>query len=312
MSQLSTTPKAGATKSMHIAVTGSRGLVGTALVPLLTKGEHRVTRVVRDRPEDGDISWDPSLKSFDAASLDGVDGVVHLAGENIASGRWNAEVKRRIRDSRVNGTQILCEALGAMSSPPKVLVSASAIGFYGDRGDELLDEQSASGQGFLAEVAREWEDATKPASEAGIRVVHLRFGVILSPNGGALAKMLTPFKLGGGGRVGSGKQYWSWISIDDAAGAIVHSLNSESLNGPVNAVAPNPVTNLEFTKTLGRVLRRPTIMPMPAFAARLALGEMADELLLASTRVAPNRLTEDGYSFLHPTLEQALRHVLGK
>ena len=199
-----------------------------------------------------------------------------------------------------------------MKSPPKVLVCASAIGFYGDRCDEELNEESAAGTGFLADVAQQWEAATQPARDAGIRVVNLRFGVILSPKDGALAKMLLPFKLGGGGRVGSGKQYWSWVSIDDAAGAIHHALMTDSLSGPVNAVAPNSVTNAEFTKTLGRVLRRPTVVPMPAFAARLALGEMADALLLASTRVVPKELNRTGYEFRQPTLEAALRHLLGR
>jgi uncharacterized protein (TIGR01777 family) len=256
--------------------------------------------------------WNPQAERFDASPLDGVDAVVHLAGENIAASRWNARVKQRLRDSRVAATRRLCEGLAEMSSRPKVLVCASAIGFYGDRGDELLDEESRPGSGFLADLAQDWECATAPAAEAGIRVVNLRFGVILSPKDGALAKMLMPFKLGVGGRVGSGKQYWSWISIDDAAGAIHHTMMTDDLVGPVNAVAPNPVTNQEFTKTLGRVLRRPTFVPMPAFAARLALGEMADELLLASSRVEPRKLIQSGYDFRQPTLEAALRHLLGR
>jgi uncharacterized protein (TIGR01777 family) len=199
-----------------------------------------------------------------------------------------------------------------MPSPPKVLVSASAVGFYGSRGDEILNEDSPSGDGFLAQVAREWEAATEPAAAAGIRVVHVRFGVVLSPMGGALAKMLTPFKIGGGGIVGSGRQYWSWIALDDAARAIHHALMTDSLSGPVNVVGPHPVTNAEFTKTLGRVLSRPTIVRMPAFAARLVLGEMADELLLSSTRVEPRRLLDSGYEFRHASLEDALRHMLGR
>lgn len=298
--------------TMHVAVTGSSGLVGSTLVPMLTTGGHQVTRLVRRSAGEGEVQWDASAASFDAAKLDGVDAVVHLAGENIAAGRWSTEVKRRIRDSRVHGTRILCEGLAGMATPPRVLICASAIGFYGDRGDEFLDEASSAGEGFLAEVARDWEAATQPAAEAGIRVVSLRLGVVLSPRGGALEKMLTPFKLGGGGRVGSGRQYWSWISVDDAAGAFLHALMTQSLSGPVNAVAPHPVTNQEFTKTLGKVLGRPTLVPMPAFAARLALGEMADELLLASTRVTPGRLLDSGYTFRHSTLEDALRHVLGK
>jgi uncharacterized protein (TIGR01777 family) len=237
---------------------------------------------------------------------------VHLAGENIAGGRWTAAMKQKIRDSRVNGTRSLCEALARMESPPKVLVVASAIGFYGNRDDEIMDESSKAGEGFLSDVCREWEDATQAARDAGIRVVNLRIGVVLSPKGGALAKMLTPFKLGGGGIIGNGRQYWSWISIDDVAGAIHHALMTDSLSGPVNAVAPNAPMNREFTKTLGRVLRRPTILPMPAFAAKLALGEMANDLLLASTRVEPTKLIESGYKFRQPTLEKSLRHILGK
>lgn len=297
--------------TMHIAITGASGLVGSTLVPLLTTGGHRVTRLVRGPAGDGEATWNP-LGEFHESQLDGVDAVVHLAGENIAAARWSAKVKGKIRDSRVLGTRSLCEALAAMPTPPKVLVCASAIGFYGDRGDEMLTEDSAAGSGFLAEVSQEWEAATQPARDAGIRVVNLRFGVILSPKDGALAKMLLPFKLGGGGRMGNGRQYWSWISIDDAAGALHHALMTDSLAGPVNAVAPHAVTNSEFTKTLGRVLKRPTVVPMPALAARLALGEMADALLLASTRVEPKELIRSGYQFRQPTLESALRHMLGR
>jgi len=297
-------------KPMHVAVTGASGLVGSTLVPLLIEGGHRVTRVARGETGPDAIVWDPTAAAWDAAPLAGIDGLVHLAGENIASRRWNETVKRRIRASRVHGTRILCDALARLPSPPKVLVSASAIGFYGQRDDALLDETSEAGEGFLAELVQQWEAATRPAADVGIRVVQLRFGVILSPRGGALAKMLAPFKLGAGGRVGSGRQWWSWIALEDAAGAIEHALLNGTLAGPVNAVAPNPVTNAEFTKTLGRILRRPTILPMPAFAARLALGEMADALLLASTRVAANRLIDSGYAFRHPTLDEALRHLL--
>jgi uncharacterized protein (TIGR01777 family) len=301
-----------AREPLQVAVTGSRGLVGSTLVPLLTTGGHKVRRIVRSATSGGDVAWDPAAESCDVSALNGVDAVVHLAGENIAGARWNAGVKKRIRDSRVHGTRILCEALARLASPPKVLVTASAVGYYGSRGEELLDEGSPAGNGFLADVARDWEHATCPAREAGIRVVQMRFGMILSPQGGALNKMLMPFRLGGGGCVGSGSQWWSWISIDDAAGAIHHALMTDSLSGPVNAVAPDPVTNAEFTGTLGRVLRRPTFVHLPAIAVRLALGEMAVELLLASTRVKPTLLTETGYEFRHPTLELALRHLLGK
>lgn len=296
---------------MHIAVTGAGGLVGSTLVPLLTTGGHRVTRLVRRAAGEGEATWDPA-SGIAAAALDGVDALVHLAGESIAAARWTAAVKQRIRDSRVQGTRLLSEALASSPLPPKVLVCASAIGFYGDRGAEELTEESAAGTGFLADVVRDWELATVSARTAGVRVVNLRLGVVLSRDGGALAKMLLPFKLGAGGRVGDGRQYWSWISIDDAAGAIYHALMTGDLSGPVNAVSPHPVTNIEFTKTLGRVLRRPTVFPMPAFAARLALGEMADDLLLASARVFPRQLERTGYSFRQPLLETALRHVLAK
>jgi uncharacterized protein (TIGR01777 family) len=304
--------KHGEQEAMNIAVTGASGLVGSTLVPLLTTGGHTVTTLVRRKAAKSEVSWDPNAESFDASPLDGIDAVVHLAGENIAAARWSAKVKEKIRNSRVQGTRVLCEALAKMQSPPKVLVCASAIGFYGHRGSEELTEESSAGIGFLADVAREWEEATQSARDAGIRVVNLRFGVILSLKDGALAKMLLPFKLGAGGRVGNGQQYWSWISVDDAAGAISHALMTDSLWGPVNAVAPNAVTNAEFTKTLGRVLKRPTIIPMPAFAARLALGEMADDLLLASIRVQPEQLQRLEYEFRHPTLEIALRHLMGK
>jgi hypothetical protein len=242
--------------------------------------------------------------------LEGLDAIVHLAGEPIASGRWNAIKKARIRDSRVQGTRLLCDALSHVSRPPAALICASAIGYYGDRGDEVLTESSSNGTGFLAEVCRDWEVATEPARQKGIRVVNTRFGVILSTGGGALAKMLTPFKMGVGGIIGSGRQYMSCISIDDCVGAIVHALNTNSLSGPVNVVGPAPVTNRVFTKTLGKILERPTIFPMPAFAARLAFGEMADELLLGSQRVEPKKLLESGYSFRQGDLETALRHVL--
>ncbi|MCY2992819.1 MAG: TIGR01777 family oxidoreductase [Planctomycetota bacterium] len=296
--------------SRHVAVTGSSGLLGSALHARLTAVGQRVTRIVRSRPGAGDVLWDPTAPSFDSTKLAGVAAFVHLAGENIATRRWTPSVKRRIRDSRVLGTQMLCELLARWPSPPKVLVTASAIGFYGNRGDAWLDEQSEPGDGFLAQVAGEWEAATQVALDAGMRVVCLRFGVVLSPRGGALAKMLLPFKLGLGGRVGSGRQWWSWISLDDAVGAICHVIDVESLSGPVNAVAPHPVTNAEFTRVLGRVLHRPARLPMPAVAARLALGEMADHLLLASTRVVPRRLLQTGYAFQHPTLADALQHCL--
>jgi uncharacterized protein (TIGR01777 family) len=298
---------------MNILVSGSTGLVGTALIPAFTGSGHEVVRLVRSKsrsPSKELMGWDPEANYIDAAGLAGLDAIVHLAGEPIASGRWNALKKARIRASRVRGTQLLCEALAHTATPLPVLICASAIGFYGDRGDEVLTEASGGGKGFLAEVCRDWEAATKPAQQRGIRVVNLRFGVILSAQGGALAKMLTPFKMGLGGVVGSGRQYMSCIAIDDVVGAIQHSLTNASLAGPVNLVGPTPVTNHEFTKTLGKVLGRPTVFPMPAFAARLAFGEMADELLLSSGRVEPIKLQASGFQFRHPDLAAGLRHVM--
>lgn len=288
-------------------------MVGAALCSQLAGEGQDIVQLVRRTPQyDTEVLWDPHGDGTNVAALEGVEAVVHLAGENIAAGRWNAKVKERIRNSRVDGTRNLAAALAKLSAKPETLVCASAIGYYGDRGDELLAESAPPADTFLANVVKDWEAAARPAAEAGIRVVNLRIGVILSPRGGALAKMLTPFKLCVGGKVGSGRQYWSWIALDDVVGAIQHAIQTESLQGPVNTAAPNPVTNREFTKTLGRVLGRPTIFPMPAFAAKLALGEMAEELLLASTRVDATRLIESGYEFRFTELETALRHLLQK
>lgn len=296
---------------MKILVTGSTGLVGSALVPSLKAQGHEVTRAVRRQTDKADeVYWNPEDGSIDAARLTGIDAAVHLAGENIAE-RWTDEKKRRIRESRVKGTRLLSETLARLEPLPRVLVSASAIGIYGNRGAEVLTEESSHGDDFLADVCREWEAATAPASEGGIRVVNLRIGIVLSKKGGALAKMLTPFKLGVGGKVGSGEQYMSWVALDDVVGIIEHALTNESLRGPVNTVAPTPVTNLEFTKTLGSAISRPTIFPIPAFGLRLAFGEeMANGTLLSSARVEPARLKESGYQFKYPTLKGALRHVL--
>lgn len=300
-------------RPMNILVSGSHGLIGSALVPFLTTGGHQVTRLARSATAaESTLQWDPEAKRIPTPALEGLDAVVHLAGESIASGRWTAEKKARIRNSRVNGTRLLCDVLTQLANPPKVLVCASAIGFYGDRGDTVVTESSRPGTDFLAQVCRDWETATEPARARGIRVVNLRFGMVLSPAGGALAKMLTPFRLGAGGTIGDGHQYMSWIALDDVIGAIHHALLTESLQGPVNAVAPHPVTNRQFTKTLGHVLGRPTLFPMPAFAARALFGEMADALLLASTRVEPRQLQATGYAFGYPELEDALRHLLGK
>ena len=301
---------------MRVIVTGSTGLVGAALVRSLLADGHAITRLVRGEtqtfkaPNSKAVLWDPLKGSVDASELEGHDAAVHLAGEPIAEGRWTDERKRRILESRSVGTRVLADSLARLENKPAVLVSASAIGFYGDRGAEQLDESSVSGNNFVSEVARGWESATLPASEAGIRVVHLRIGVVLSASGGAVKKMLTPFKLGVGGKVGSGEQFMSWIVLDDLVGIIKYAIVNKNLNGPVNAVAPNPVSNAEFTKALGRTLGRPTIFPLPAFAARLVFGEMADELLLASTRVEPAKLKQSGYEFAYPKLEAGLKHVL--
>jgi uncharacterized protein len=299
---------------MKILVTGSSGLIGSALVPVLSAGSHQVTRLARPktRPGADQVVWDPDAGRLDPATVDGFDAVVHLAGENIASRRWTIEQKRRLHQSRVKSTRLLAETLAQLSHPPRTLVCASAIGYYGDRGDELLSEESPPGSGFLPGICREWEEAADLAAGRGIRIVRLRLGAILSVAGGALARMLPPFKAGLSGVIGSGHQYMSWIAIDDVSGVIQHALANESLSGPVNAVAPQPVTNREFTKTLGRVLGRPTLLAVPSFALRIAVGEMADALLLASTRAVPARLQSSGYTFRYPELEGALRHLLGK
>ena len=303
---------------MKVIITGSTGLVGRALVRSLLADAHEVTRLVRGdaqgfrAPGTAAVHWDPERGEIDAPALEGHDAAVHLAGEPIAEGRWDDEKKRRIRESRVKGTSLLAGALAGLGAKPRVLVSASATGYYGDRGAEILREESASGGDFLSEVCREWEKATLQASQAGIRVVHLRTGVVLSGEGGALQKMLTPFKLGLGGKVGSGSQYMSWITLDDLVGVIRRAIEDDTLRGPLNAVAPGAVTNEEFTKALGHVLGRPTIFAVPAFAARLAFGEVADAVLLAGARVEPARLKEAGFEFRHPEIEGALRSVLGK
>jgi uncharacterized protein len=295
---------------MKILISGATGLVGSALVPTLRARGDEVVSLVRATPKPGEIEWHPNQDMIDSAALEGFDAVVHLAGESIAEGRWTDEKKRRIYDSRVKGTLLLSKTLAALSSKPRVFLCASATGFYGNRGNELLDEQSSAGDGFLSEVCRDWEKATEPAQQSGVRVVNLRFGPILAREGGMLGKMLTPFKLGMGGKVGSGKQYISWVAIDDVVAGMRLALDDDSVHGPLNIVAPNPVTNEEFTETLGKVLSRPTIFAMPEFAARLAFGEMADEMLLVSQRVAPKKLHDNGYAFKYPELEPAFRIYL--
>jgi uncharacterized protein (TIGR01777 family) len=308
--------------TLRIAITGSHGLIGSTLVPFLTTGGHEVRRLVRaggrrdahaggQGATGGDILWDPQRMQLDPAELEGLDAVIHLAGETVAE-RWTGEHKRAIRESRVNGTTLLARAIAGLSDPPKVLISASAVGYYGDGGDRLLDESAPPGRDFLAGVAQAWEEAAQPAAARGVRVVHPRFGVVLSPAGGALARLLPAFKLYGGGRLGSGRQWMSWVALDDVVGALHHLLFSESVAGPVNVVAPNPVTNEEFGRTLGRVLDRPAKVAVPAFVIRAMFGEMAETMLLAGQRLAPRQLLESGFRFRHPVLEEALRFELGR
>ncbi len=304
---------------MRVAVSGSSGLIGRALLPALDRAGSEVVRLVRPGarsgpgdvgPGPGDVVWDPGRQQIDSGGLEGVDAVVHLAGEGIAEGRWSATRKRRILESRTRGTRLLAETLSGLVRRPRVLVSASAIGYYGDRGDQVLDEESPAGRGFLPEVCVAWEEAAAPASDAGIRVVRLRIGPVLSREGGALSRMLPLFRIGVGGRLGHGRQYMSWIALDDLVRVIASAIGDESLSGPVNAVAPGPVTNAEFTRALGRALGRPAILPVPALALRVAVGEMADALLLASARVLPRRLERGGFRFEHPDVEEALRSLL--
>ena len=299
---------------MIVAVSGAGGLIGSALVTSLRADGHRAIPLVRRAPRPGEdaLGWDPSSGALTPAGTAAADAVVHLAGDRIVGLRWTAEKKRRIRESRVTATRLLVQTLTRLPKPPAVLVGASGIGYYGSRGDEVLTEDSRVGTGFLADLARDWEAATAPAMAMGIRVVNLRIGVVLSAKGGALAAMLTPFRLGMGGVIGDGTQWMSWIALDDIIGAIRHVLERDALRGPVNAVAPAPATNAEFTRTQGRVLGRPTQVPQPAVAAHHALGEMADELLLTSQRVLPARLEASSYTFRHPTLEGALRAALGR
>ena len=301
-------------RSHRILISGASGLLGTVLSSFLSTGGHKVVRLTRSgtRQEPGAIPWDPEHGVADGSLLEGFDAVIHLAGENIAGGRWTASRKRKIRDSRVQGTRRLAEQLAMCRDKPSVLVSASAVGYYGHQGESELNESAKRGEGFLADVCEAWEQAADPAREAGIRVVHPRFGMILSPAGGALAKMLTPFSLGLGGPLGNGRQWWSWVAVDDAAAAITHAIDVQEVSGPMNVVAPNPVRNREFTRTLAAVLRRPAFLPAPAFGLRLLLGEMADELLLPSQRVLPGVLDRTGFRFAYPTLDAALRHVLGR
>jgi uncharacterized protein len=301
---------------MRIVVSGSTGLIGSALTPRLGALGHDVVPLVRpprppQRPGPGEraIAWDPEHATIDRAALEGADVVVHLAGENVF-GRWTPAKQQRIRDSRVLGTRLVSDAIAGLHRRPQLLLAASAIGYYGDRGDERLDERSGPGEDFLAVVARDWETATVAATRAGIRVVNLRFGVVLTPRSGALAKMLPAFKLGLGGPVGSGNQYLSWITLDDCLNAILHALDTPSLTGPVNITAPTPVTNREFAKVLGKTLGRPAVVTVPSFALRMAFGVEGAAMLQSGQRVVPVRLLESGFRFGYDTLEPALRHLL--
>lgn len=295
-----------------IAVTGASGLVGRELVSTLRGQGFQVLRLVRRAPSaDDEVRWDPDAGTIDEAGLQGVTAAIHLAGDNVASGRWTQTKMARIRDSRVRGTALIAGALARLSPKPRVLVSASAVGYYGACGDEALDERAAQGSGFLASVCGEWEAAASAARDVGIRVVNARIGVVLAPNGGALAKMKLPFLLGLGGRVGDGSQYMSWITLEDLVSALVFALGRDDLEGPVNFVSPTPVTNADFTATLGRVLKRPTVVPVPKFALRLGVGaDMANEMLIGGSRVIPAALHAHGFRWEHTTLEPALRALL--
>jgi uncharacterized protein (TIGR01777 family) len=298
---------------MKVLISGSHGLVGKALISSLSSDGHEIVRLVRGTPSGpAEVEWHPNEGRIDAANLEGFDAVVHLAGESIASGRWTDEKKRAIRDSRVKGTALLSEALARLSRPPAVFLRASAIGYYGDRGDEVLTEKSAPGKDFLASVCVEWENATRAAIEKGIRTVHTRFGIILDAEEGALGKMLTPFRMGIGGRVGHGRQWMSWIAIEDVVNGLRFVIEDKTTSGPINFVAPNAVRNAEFTKSLGHVLSKPTLFPVPAFGVRLAFGEMGDALLLSSQRVEPRVLRERGFVFRWARLDEALRHLLAR
>jgi uncharacterized protein (TIGR01777 family) len=296
---------------MKIVVSGASGLVGSALVPLLEAAGHEVVRLVRTstRNAPGEAVWDPAAGSLDPLIIDGTDAVINLNGRSIAEGRWNSVVKKELRSSRLESTRTLADAIGSAENPPGLLINASAVGYYGDRGDEILDESSAIGAGFLAELSRDWEEEALAARSELTRVAVLRLGVVVA-RGGALRRMLTPFKLGLGGPIGSGRQFWPWIGIEDVCGIIKFILDRKEIEGPVNAVAPQEIRCSDFTRTLGKVLSRPAFMPLPAFAARLALGEMADSLLLASQRVRPQVLEDHGYAFQKPSLNGAIRSAL--
>jgi uncharacterized protein (TIGR01777 family) len=299
---------------VDVAITGSHGFIGSALLPALTREGHRVVRIVRGRAaRDDEVSWDPEAGTIDSDGLEGIGGVVHLAGAGIGDKRWTPARKRLILESRTKGTSLLARTLAGLTRPPSALVSASAIGYYGDRGDEQLDEQSTPGNDFVARVCVQWEAATAPAADAGVRVARVRSGIVLSREGGVLPRLLLPFRLGLGGRIASGRQYMSWISVDDEVGAIVHALAHEDVAGPVNLTGPEPVRNADFTKTFGRVLGRPTVIPTPLLPLRARYGsELVQHLLVEGQRVLPKRLEATGYGFEHRTLEEAVRAALDR
>lgn len=298
---------------MNILISGCGGLIGGALRARLAERGDRVVRLVRDEASAGvdAVLWNPGSDDLSTERLGDIDAVIHLAGENIAAGRWNAARKARIMESRRKGTRLLAETVAGMTPKPGVFVSASAVGYYGDRGDEILTEESSTGSGFLSEVCQTWERSTQPAEAAGIRVARLRFGVVLSLRGGALKKMLTPFRLGLGGPIGGGRQWMSWIALDDAVAAVLHVLDRPEAAGALNVVSPNPVTNAEFTKALAGILRRPAIWPIPGVAVKALFGEMGEATVLASSRALPGRLEASGFEFRHPDLEGALAQSLG-
>lgn len=300
---------------MRIAITGSTGLIGSALTSTLSQQGHQITRIVRDSDyhdaQHATALWHPDQKKIDLQALENHEGIIHLAGENVAQKKWTPEQKQKIKKSRVEGTAFLCESILKFKHPPKFLLCASAIGFYGNQDPQVdLNELSSPGQGFLPEVVEAWEKAPQSVSNLGIRVVNMRFGIVLSPKGGAISRMLPIFKLGLGGRIGNGHQMMSWIVLDEISKIVLHLISHEELKGPMNIVSPNPVSNLEFTKTLGHHLHRPTLFPFPSFLAHLMLGDMADELLLGGAKVLPQKLLESGYSFQYPTLDLAFKHLL--
>jgi uncharacterized protein (TIGR01777 family) len=298
---------------MDVVVTGASGLIGTALKGALERAGHRMVPMVRSQAAGDALHWDPDRGEIDSGGLEGIGAVVHLAGEGIGNKRWNEEHKARVKNSRIRGTALLAETLAKLDKGPKVLVSGSAVGYYGDRGDEVLTESSRPGSDFLAEVCTAWEAATAPAKEAEIRVAHIRTGIVLSGRGGVLPRMLLPFKFGVGGKLGSGRQWVSWIALEDEVGAIVHLLGDDALSGAFNLTAPNPVTNADMTKAIGAALHRPTLIPAPAFALKAALGpEMANELLLVSQRALPTRLLDSGFTFQRPELAGALAAALAE